>query len=75
MQNVRMATDYALWATKVNGAGFWLGDVYTSDPGDECGMMGMQDAKKGHFLDAPISLGGLFSDTVVLDSKEADRSN
>ncbi|RXN04737.1 translation initiation factor IF-2-like protein [Labeo rohita] len=66
MQELRAATDFALRATKVMARS--LGQVMSTVVVQErhlwLTLAQMADVDKAHFLDAPISQGGLFGDTV-----------
>ncbi len=66
MQELRMATDFALRATKVTARS--LGKAMSTMVVQErhlwLNLVEMKDVDKAHFLDAPISQAGLFGDTV-----------
>ncbi|RXN13020.1 translation initiation factor IF-2-like protein [Labeo rohita] len=66
LQELRAATDFALRATKVTARS--LGQVMSTVVVQErhlwLTLAQMADADKARFLDAPISQGGLFGDTV-----------
>ncbi len=66
MQELRMATDFALRATKVTARS--LGKAMSTMVVQErhlwLNLAEMKDVDKARFLDAPISQGGLFGDTV-----------
>ncbi len=66
MQELRTATDFALRATKVTARS--LGKAMSTMVVQErhlwLNLAEMKDVDKARFLDAPISQGGLFSDTV-----------
>ncbi len=66
MQELRMATDFALRATKVTARS--LGKAMSTMVVQErhlwLNLAEMKDVDKACFLDAPISQGGLFGDTV-----------
>ncbi len=66
MQELRTATDFALRATKVTARS--LGKAMSTMVVQErhlwLNLAEMKDADKARFLDAPISQGGLFGDTV-----------
>ncbi len=66
MQELRTATDLALWATKVTARA--LGKAMSTMVVQErhlwLNLAEMKDADKARFLDAPISQAGLFGDTV-----------
>ncbi len=66
MQELRTATDFALRATKVTARS--LGKVMSTMVVQErhlwLNLAEMKDVDKARFLDAPISQGGLFGDTV-----------
>ncbi len=66
MQELRTATDFALRATKVTARP--LGKVMSTMVVQErhlwLNLAEMKDVDKARFLDAPISQGGLFGDTV-----------
>ncbi len=66
MQELRTATDFALWATKVTARS--LGKAMSTMVVQEhhlwLNLAEMMDADKARFLDAPISQAGLFGDTV-----------
>ncbi len=66
MQELRTATDFALWATKVTA---WsLGKAMSTMVVQErhlwLNLVETKDVDKAHFFDAPISQAGLFGDTV-----------
>ncbi len=64
MQELRTATDFALRATKVTARS--LGKAMSTDVHQSTwlNLAEMKDVDKARFLDAPISQGGLFGDTV-----------
>ncbi len=66
MQELRTATDFALRATKVTARS--LGKAMSTMVVQErhlwLNLAEMKDVDKARFLDAPISQGGLFGDTV-----------
>ncbi len=66
MQELRTATDFALRATKVTARS--LGKAMSTMVVQErhlwLNLAEMKDVDKAHFLDAPISQGGLFGNTV-----------
>ncbi|RXN38057.1 translation initiation factor IF-2-like protein [Labeo rohita] len=66
MEELRAATDFALRATKVTARS--LGQVMSTIVVQErhlwLTLAQMADVDKSRFLDAPISQGGLFGDTV-----------
>ncbi len=66
MRELRTATDFALRATKVTARS--LGKAMSTMVGQErhlwLNLAEMKDVDKARFLDAPISQGGLFGDTV-----------
>ncbi len=66
MQELRTATDFALRATKVTARS--LGKAMSTMVAQErhlwLNLAEMKDVDKARFLDAPISQGGLFGDTV-----------
>ncbi len=66
MQELRTATDFALQATKVTARS--LGKAMSTMVVQErhlwLNLAEMKDVDKARFLDAPISQGGLFGDTV-----------
>ncbi|KAI2645050.1 Transposon Ty3-G Gag-Pol polyprotein [Labeo rohita] len=75
MEELRAATDFALRATKVTARA--LGQVMSTLVVQErhlwLTLAQMADVDKARFLDAPISQGGLFGDTVE-DFAQQDRS-
>lgn len=78
MQEMRTATDFALWATKVKARA--LSQTISTLRVQEChfclNLAEMWDADKVRFLSAPISQDGLFGDTVedfVQQSKSRQR--
>ncbi len=66
MQELRTATDFALRATKVTprSLGKAMSTMVVQERHLWLNLVEMKDVDKAHFLDAPISQGGLFGDTV-----------
>ncbi len=66
MQELRTATDFALRATKVTvrSLGKAMSTMVVQERHLWLNLAEMKDVDKARFLDAPISLGGLFGDTV-----------
>ncbi len=66
MQELRTATDFALRATKVTprSLGKAMSTMVVQERHLWLNLVEMKDIDKAHFLDAPISQGGLFGDTV-----------
>lgn len=67
MQELHLATDYALLATKVTvqALGLAMSTLVVQERHLWLNLTEIRIAEKAHFLYAPISQGGLFSDTVV----------
>ncbi len=66
MQELRTATDFALRATKVTARslGKAMSTMVVQERHFWLNLAEMKDVDKARFLDAPISQGGLFGDTV-----------
>lgn len=66
LQELHSATDYALWATEVTAQtlGRALSMLVVQERHLLLNLAEMRDAKKVHFLDAPISQVGFFGDTM-----------
>ncbi len=66
MQELRTATDFALRATKVTARslGKAMSTMVVQESHLWLNLAEMKDVDKARFLDAPISQGGLFGDTV-----------
>ncbi len=83
MQELRTATDFALRATKVTvrSLGKAMSTMVVQERHLWLNLAEMKDVDKARFLDAPISQGLLFGDTVrglrpaVLGSIAADRGD
>ncbi len=66
MQELRTASDFALWATKVmaRSLGKAMSTMVVQERHLWLNLVEMKDVDKARFLDAPISQAGLFGDTV-----------